>query len=134
MRKRPPAKAGSGVWTFNRVLIAQVAAQTILLVVLSVMAPTEIRSALIGAAISMVGNGYAVRRVFARSGKRSAQWELATLYRAEFGKLFIVGMLCVVTFFALDGIRIAGFIAGLLVGLIAATIAAATQKIELPND
>ena len=98
-----------------------------------VLAPTELRSALIGAGISVVGNGYAVRRVFERPSGKSAQDELATLYRAEFGKLFIVGGLCAMAFIALDEIRIAGFLAGLITGMIAATVAVATQKIQLPN-
>ena len=119
--------------TLKRILIAQLVALIFVVAMLLVLAPTEVRSALIGAGISVVGNSYAVRRVFARSGKISAHGELAALYRAEFGKLFIVGGLCAMAFIALDEIRIAGFLAGLITGMIAATVAVATQKIQLPN-
>ena len=54
------------------------------------------------------------------------------LYRAEFGKLVIVGVLCAAVFVAVDEIRIAGFLAGLLAGMIAATVAVVTQKVQLP--
>ena len=120
--------------TLKRILIAQLVAMILVVAMLLVLAPTEVRSALIGAGISVVGNSYAVRRVFVQSGGKSAQGELATLYRAEFGKLFIVGGLCAVAFIALDEIRIAGFLSGLFTGMIAATAAVATQKIQLPDE
>ena len=57
-----------------------------------------------------------------------------TLYRAEFGKLVIVGVLCAVVFAAVDEIRIGGFLAGLLSGMFAATAAVVTQKVQLPDE
>ena len=100
--------------------------------VLYVIAPSDVRSALFGAGISVAGNGYAAWRVFSRQATRSGESELFTLYRAEFGKLVIVGVLCAAVFVAVDEIRIAGFLAGLLAGMIAATVAVVTQKVQLP--
>jgi F0F1-type ATP synthase assembly protein I len=63
---------------------------------------------------------------------------LFTLYRAEFGKLIIVGVLCAVAFAAIDGLSIVAFVGGLILGMITATLAAATQPIvpvpERDND
>ena len=123
-----------GRLTLRRILIAQLVTLMLVVGILLVLAPTQVRSALIGAGISVAGNGYAVRRVFGQYSEKTAQAELAALYRAEFGKLFIVAALCAVTFIALNEIKIAGFLAGLFTGIIAATLAAATQKIQLPDE
>ena len=55
-----------------------------------------------GASIGATGVGYAAWRVFWRPTERvlSGTSELATLYRAEVGKLAIIGGLCAVFFFA----------------------------------
>ena len=103
-----------------------------MVVVLYVIAPSDVRSALFGAGISVAGNGYAAWRVFSRQATESGGSELFNLYRAEFGKLVIVGVLCAAVFVAMDEIRIAGFLAGLLAGMIAATVAVVTQKAQLP--
>ena len=105
-----------------------------MIVTLYVLAPADVRSALFGAGISVAGNGYAGWRVFSRPARELGQGELVTLYRAEFGKLVIVGVLCAVVFATVDEIRIAGFLAGLLVGMIAATTAVMTQKVQLPVE
>ena len=59
-------------------------------------------SVLVGAGIGAMGVGYAAWRVFWRPTERalSGTSELATLYRAEVGKLAIIGGLCAVVFFA----------------------------------
>ena len=116
---------------FGRVLAANIIALVTLLLVLYLVAPGEARSALIGSGIGIVGNGYAVWRVFVRPTKGPVQGELLVLYRAEFGKLVIMGGLCAAVFAAVDGIRIAGVLLGLLSGLIATTGAVLTQKTEL---
>ena len=125
---------GSGGRTLRRVLTANLIALIGLLSVLFAIAPDEVRSALIGAGVGIFGNGYAVWKVFIRPAKRPAHSELLVLYRAEFGKLVIVGVLCTAVFAGIDGIRIIGFLLGLLSGLIMTTVALATQKTELPVE
>jgi len=124
--------AGAEGLTLKRILTAQLGTSIVVVLVLYVMAPSDVRSALFGAGISVASNGYAAWRVFSRQATGSGENELFTLYRAEFGKLVIVGVLCAAVFAGVDEIRIAGFLAGLLGGMIAATVAVATQKLRLP--
>ena len=124
--------AGAEGLTLKRILTAQLGTFIVVVFVLYVIAPSDVRSALFGAGISVAGNGYAAWRVFSRQATGSGESELFTLYRAEFGKLVIVGVLCAAVFVAVDEIRIAGFLAGLLAGMIAATVAVVTQKVQLP--
>jgi len=126
------ANAGAEGLTLKRILTAQLGTFIVVVFVLYVIAPSDVRSALFGAGISVAGNGYAAWRVFSRQATGSGGSELFTLYRAEFGKLVIVGVLCAAVFVAVDEIRIAGFLAGLLAGMIAATVAVVTQKVQLP--
>ena len=120
--------------TFRRVLTAHVAALVGVVVIVHMLVPGDVWSAIFGSGVGVLGNGYAVWRVFVRSTKKPDQNELFVLYRAEFGKLAIVGVLCAAIFAAVDGIRIVGFLAGLVSGLIAVTVAAATQKMQLPIE
>ena len=120
--------------TLKRVLIAQLGALGVVVFVLYVFAPSDVRSALFGAGISIVGNGYATWQVFLRQTSGSGESELLNLYRAEFGKLVIVGALCAVVFAAVDEIRIGGFLAGLLSGMLAATATVAMQKVQLRDE
>lgn len=113
-------------------MIANVIVLIVLLAGVYGLAPGEARSAMIGSGISIFANGYAVWAAFVRPTKRPAQGGLYELYRAEFGKLVIVGVLCAIVFAAVDGIRIAGFLLGLLSGLIVTTAALVTQKTGLP--
>ena len=124
--------AGAEGLTLKRILTAQLGTFIVVVFVLYVIAPSDVRSALFGAGISVAGNGYAAWRVFSRQATGSGEGELFSLYRAEFGKLVIVGVLCAAVFAAVDEIRIAGFLAGLLSGMIAATVAVVTQKVQLP--
>ena len=124
--------AGAEGLTLKRILTAQLGTFIVVVFVLYVIAPSDVRSALFGAGISVAGNGYAAWRVFSRQATGSGESELFSLYRAEFGKLVIVGALCAAVFAAVDEIRIAGFLAGLLGGMIAATVAVVTQKVQLP--
>lgn len=92
------------------------------------------RSSLFGSGISIAGNGYAAWRVFERTKGKSAKGELPNLYRAEFGKLAIIGVLCAAVFAGVDDIRIGGFLMGLFSGMVAATIAVVTEKIRIPDQ
>ena len=131
-RDKLHTNAGAKGLTLKRILTAQLGTFIVVVFVLYVIAPSDVRSALFGAGISVAGNGYAAWRVFSRQATESGGSELFNLYRAEFGKLVIVGVLCAAVFVAVDEIRIAGFLAGLLAGMIAATVAVVTQKVQLP--
>ena len=73
-----------------------------------------------GASIGATGVGYAAWRVFWRPTQRvlSGTSELATLYRAEVGKLAIIGGLCAVFFLLSDGLAVSGLVVGLLLSLV----------------
>ena len=122
----------------RRVLLAQCVVTAVLALLLWLAVPQYLQSALVGAGISVAGNGYAAWRVFSGGVAKSGPAELFTLYRAEFGKLIIVGVLCAVAFAAIDGLSIVAFVGGLILGMITATLAAATQPIvpvpERDND
>ena len=120
--------------TLKRVLIAQLMALVVVVIAFQVLAPADMRSVLFGAGISLVGNGYAAWQVFSRSAKKPTQGELFNLYRAEFGKLVIVGALCAAVFATVEEVRIVGFLTGLLVGMITATVAVVTQRVQLPVE
>ena len=79
-------------------------------------------------------SGYAAWRVFVGGGKEIDSVELFSLYRAEFGKLVIIGVLCGCAFVAIDGLNIVAFLAGLVSGTLASVIAAATHTVELPKQ
>ena len=119
--------------TLKRILIAQLTALIVVVIALHVLAPGEVRSALYGAIISVASNGYAAWRVFSHPASEATQRELFILYRAEFGKLVIVGVLCAIVFATFNEVRITGFLTGLLSGMIAATVAVVTQKVKLPD-
>jgi hypothetical protein len=56
------------------------------------------------------------------------------LYRAEFGKLVIIGVLCGCAFVAIDGLNIVAFLGGLVSVTLASVVAAATHTVELPEQ
>ena len=118
----------------KRVVVAQCGVTALVALTLWFVSPDLLHSALVGAGISVAGNGYAAWRVFVGSGKEIDSVELFSLYRAEFGKLVIIGVLCGCAFVAIDGLNIAAFLGGLVTGTLASVIAAATHTVELPKQ
>ena len=118
----------------RRVLVAQCGVTALVALALWFVSPDLLHSALVGAGISIVGNGYATWRVFIGSRKEVDSVEVFSLYRAEFGKLVIIGVLCGCAFVAIDGLNIAAFLGGLGSGTLASVIAAATHTVELPKQ
>ena len=118
----------------RRVLVAQCGVTALVALALWFVSPDLLHSALVGAGISVAGNGYAAWRVFVGSGKEIDSVELFSLYRAEFGKLVIIGVLCGCAFVAIDGLNIVAFLGGLGSGTLASVIAAATHTVELPKQ
>ena len=118
----------------RRVLVAQCGVTALIALALWFISPDLLHSALVGAGISVAGNGYAAWRVFVGSSKEIDSVELFSLYRAEFGKLVIIGVLCGCAFVAIDGLNIVAFLGGLVSGTLASVIAAATHTVELPKQ
>ena len=118
----------------RRVLVAQCGVTALIALALWFISPDLLHSALVGAGISVTGNGYAAWRVFVGSSKEIDSVELFSLYRAEFGKLVIIGVLCGYAFVAIDGLNIVAFLGGLVSGTLASVIAAATHTVELPKQ
>ncbi|MDP6392948.1 MAG: ATP synthase subunit I [Arenicellales bacterium] len=124
----------AGATPLRRVLTAQLTVTGVLALVLWLAGPQFLHSALVGAGISVAGNGYAAWRVFSGGDAKSGPVELFTLYRAEFGKLIIIGALCAGAFAAIDGLNVVAFVGGLVLGMITATLAAATQPVQVPES
>ena len=118
----------------RRVLVAQCGVTALVALAIWFVSPGLLHSALVGAGISVAGNGYAAWRVFVGSGKEPDAVELFSLYRAEVGKLVIIGVLCGCAFVAIDGLNIVAFLGGLVSGTLASVIAAATHTVELPKQ
>ena len=118
----------------RRVLVEQCGVTALVALALWFVSPDLLHSALAGAGISVAGNGYAAWRVFVGGHKETDSVELFSLYRAEFGKLVIIGVLCGCAFVAIDGLNIVAFLAGLVSGTLASVIAAATHTVELPKQ
>ena len=118
----------------KRVVVAQCGVTALVALTLWFVSPALLHSALVGAGISVAGNGYAAWRVFVGGRKEISSVEVFSLYRAEFGKLVIIGVLCGCAFVAIDGLNIAAFLGGLVSGTLASVIAAATHTVELPKQ
>ncbi|MBL10864.1 MAG: hypothetical protein CL402_10190 [Acidiferrobacteraceae bacterium] len=117
---------------FFRVISWHVFSLVLVVLVLLVLAPGETQSAVMGFSVGVIGNGYAIWKVFVLPKKRRAQNEALLMYSAEFGKLAIVTVLCVAVFVVVDEVRIGGFAIGLLVALITTIVLLALQKTQLP--
>jgi len=87
-------------------------------------------SVLVGAGIGAMGVGYAAWRVFWRpiEWALSGTSELATLYRAEVGKLAIIGGLCAAVFVLSDAPMASGLVIGLLLSMMVSSLSAILGK------
>jgi len=118
----------------RRILIAQSGVLALVLLGVLVWLPQEARPAILGAGVSLVGNAYAAWRVFSRPSGQQGPAELGSLYRAEIGKLVIIGVLCALVFAVPGDVSIVGFLLGLCSGMVASTVAAVTMKLQAPED
>lgn len=117
--------------TIKRVFAAQLGVTIILAVALVVVhGGVAAYSALLGGTIYTIANTYASWRVFSRKNCDSAHGELFNLYRAEFGKLVMIGSLCAATFAALDSINVIAFVGGCLGAMIAGTVSISGQTVD----
>jgi len=111
-----------------RIAGSQLAATVVVATLLMGFATQAAYAAALGGIIIVVANAYAGWRIFSRNETISTHFELYNFYRAELGKLVVVGALCGLVFLAVPTLHIAGFLAGLVVALVAGPIAAATVK------
>ena len=118
----------------RRMLVAQCGVTALLALALWLFGPNLLHSALLGAGIGVAGNGYAAWRVFAGSRSKNGSVAMFELYRAEFGKLVIIGVLCGCAFIALEDLNFAAFLGGLVSVTLASVVAAATHTVELPEQ
>ena len=97
---------------------------------------TEALSALTGGLIVSVANAYSTWRVFSGTENESGPQALATLYRAEVGKLLMMGALFAAVFAGWQNVNVLAFVAGCAAALISAPIAVALRKADgnvVPN-
>lgn len=125
-----------GAWSefpFRRLLAAQSAAAAVAAAFGGLAGAGAVRSALAGALICGVANVYAAWRVFAaRRGAVSQYGELANLYRAELGKLVVIGALSAV-WFSVSKVVILAYIGGCLVAIVMGIVITATFNPGVPG-
>ncbi len=108
----------------QRVLVAQLFATSALALGLVVFGRTAAYSALLGGMIYTIANTYASWRVFSRKENGSVNGELNTFYRAEFGKLLMIGALCAATFASIKAVNVVAFVSGCVAAMIAGLVGA----------
>lgn len=113
-----------------RITGAQLAATVVVAMLLMGYATQAAYAAALGGIIIVIANAYAGWRIFSRNGRISTHYELYNFYRAELGKLVVIGALCGLVFVAVPTLHIGGFLAGLVVALLTGPIAAATAKTD----
>ncbi len=114
----------------TRALIAQAGATIIVAAAMGLYGAVASYSALLGGAIYAVANAYAGWRIFSPRSNASAQAELSNIYRAEFGKLVVVGALCAATFASIQAINIVAFVIGCAGAIVAGAIGASTTQYD----
>ncbi len=110
----------------QRALVAQLGSIAVLASVLAVYNRVAAYSALLGGVICLVANAYAGWRIFSPHKKSFAGGELYKFYRAEFGKLVMIGAMCAATFSTVEVINMLAFVAGFVGTMIAGTIGMVT--------
>ncbi len=113
-----------------RIAGAQLAATVVVAMLLMGYATPAAYAAALGGIIIIIAHAYAGWRIFSRSERISTDYKLYNFYRAELGKLVVIGALCGLVFVAVPTLHIAGFLAGLVVALLTGPIAAATVKTD----
>ncbi len=123
-----------GLSPLKNVLAAQLAVTLAVSLGVVVLDRNAAYSAALGGIITVVGTTYAALRIFRFDSKGSPDRELFNVYRAEVGKLVMIGGLCAVTFVLVDSVHIAAFIGALGATLIAGMVAAAWRSDNVPTN
>ena len=114
--------------TVKRALTAQLCTTIALAVALIFYERTAAYSALLGGMIYTIANTYAGWRIFSRKHGGSAHGELYNFYRAEFGKLLMIGALCAATFASIEVINVIAFVGGCVAAMIAGVVGASLEQ------
>ncbi len=77
--------------------------------------------------IYTIANTYAGWRIFSRKQGDSVHGELYNFYRAEFGKLVMIGALCAATFAAIEAISVIAFVGGCVAAMVAGVVGASFE-------
>jgi len=122
---RPKQEAWSA-FPFWRLIATQFAVVALAAAFGGLAGPLASRSAAAGAVICGVANAYAVWRVFLSKRRPASEYgELANLYRAEFGKFVMIGVLSA-ALFSVSKVDILAFVGGCISAILAGTLVAAT--------
>lgn len=97
--------------------------------IIIILSEDQVRPYLLGSGIGVISNLYAMVRVFAKPAKSSGDLVLVNLYRAEVGKLIIIGVLSAIVFAFEDDLQILGFLLGLFVTLMASVFGVIIREI-----
>ncbi len=116
--------------TVKRALLAQLSVTIVLASVLVFHGTVAAYSALLGGAIYALANAYAGWRIFSLGNDESPHGELGNIYRAEFGKLVMIGALCAATFASVHTINIVAFVVGCAASMIAGAVGASICQTE----
>lgn len=118
-----------GVWSafpFRRLIATQSLVVALAAALGGLGGPQAARSAAAGAIICGVANVYAAWRVFVSKRRPASEYgELANLYRAEFGKFVMIGVLSA-ALFSVSSVDILAFVGGSIGAILAGTVIAAT--------
>lgn len=101
---------------------------------LSSVGPAAALSALTGGMIVVVANAYSTWRVFGAAQQETGQQVLANMYRAEVGKLLMMGALFIAVFAGWKNVDIAAFIAGSAAVILTVPIASAFRDVNQNNS
>lgn len=125
-----------GAWSafpFRRLIATQLTVVALAAAFGGLGSPYAARSAAAGAIICGIGNLYAAWRVFVSKRRPASEYgELANLYRAEFGKLVMIGALSAVLF-AVSNVDILAFVGGCISAILAGTLVAAMFNPGTPS-
>lgn len=114
--------------TVKRALVTQICATIVLALALIFYGRMAAYSALLGGMIYTIANGYAGWRIFSRQQNGSVHGELYNFYRAEFGKLLMIGALCAATFASIKAINVIAFVGGCVAAMIAGVVGASLER------
>ena len=130
---RDTASKAPGFSPLKNLLAAQLAVTLAASLGLVVFDRHAALSGAVGGLINVVATSYAGWRIFRFDSHGSPDRELFNVYRAEVGKLVVIGGLCAVTFAVLETINIVAFIGVFSATLVVGLIAAAWCSGEVPT-
>ena len=115
----------------KHILFAQAGATGLIALALAWHGRVAAYSALIGGLICVAANAYAAWRALRPGTAESAAGALSNLYRAEMGKLIMIGAMCIAVFAGWEEVNVGAFIAGSITAIVAGTLSPAFQRIDL---